>query len=447
MSGNVVQNRVVVTPRTLVAAGSGKLGKWTSLFVWDHRGALLSVRQAAERKVQSAILLDPDVAIYAARVSVWFRWLCWLMALAFLAYRPHFWYPDDQFFLLLHPPLIIGNALLHYRLRRGRAITWHWLMALSALDIAVITGAIVIGGSFDLFIYTLYYPALALFAVMFTSVWLSLLWTSAIATTYAAVSFAVGLDFGAGEEQGLLGRIVAMYTLVCLMSLIGRFDRRRRLEASKRELQLRQERIDLSQEIHDTASQTAYLIRQGLFRATQLADESNYELQAALKATTELSNASVWELRHSIDQGKVFEGETLGDVLSTHAKTFEAVSSIKVTMSQDGHEPALSTQTRARLFSIAHNALTNTLRHAQATQAAISLTFGDGRIHLSISDDGNGLPSDFDMSGRGIRGMRADAQLLGGSLRIDSSANGVGTKVSCTVPVVSPGERVSHARA
>ena len=51
----------------------------------------------------------------------------------------------------------------------------------------------------------------------------------------------------------------------------------------------------LSQTIHDTTAQTAYMIGLGIHRARNLADESNQELKAALDAILELATSAMWE--------------------------------------------------------------------------------------------------------------------------------------------------------
>ena len=84
------------------------------------------------------------------------------------------------------------NGLLHHRLRRNGTVTWRWLLFLSAMDVALITAAVIIGGEFHLFSYVAYYPALAFFAVVFTSLPLSLGWTTVVAIVYAGVSLTVG---------------------------------------------------------------------------------------------------------------------------------------------------------------------------------------------------------------------------------------------------------------
>ena len=272
------------------------------------------------RRVLRAVRADPDVMLYAARVSVWARWLGWLVAVFQLAYRPGLWYATDKEYLFLSVPLLAFNGFVHYRLRRDRAVTWRWLLFLSGMDIALITAAVIIGGDFHLFSYVTYYPALALFAVVFAFLWLSLAWATMAAAIYAVVSLAVGpgLDFDAGQEKALLARVVAMYAVVASVSLIARFERVRRQESAERERELLRERIELSQAIHDTAAQTAYMIGLGIRKAMRQAGGSNEELTATLAATASLSKAAIWELRRPIDEGHLFEGRELGRVLWSH---------------------------------------------------------------------------------------------------------------------------------
>ena len=375
---------------------------------------------------------DPDVVPYAARVSVWMRWFIWLVGVVELAYRPELWYATDKVYLLLVVALVAFNGALHYRLRTNRNVTWRWLMFLSAVDITLITAAVIIGGQFHLFTYVAYYPALALFGVVFTSLWLSLGWTTVVAVVYAGVSLTViGLDVEAGQEKALFARLMAMYGVVACVGLIARFERARRQEATARERELHRERIEMSQGIHDTAAQTAYVIGLGIHRAMKLAGESNRELTATLAATSELSKAAVWGLRGPIDQGHIFEGRELGRVLWSHTETFARVTAIPAEMVQTGTEAPLAAETRSLLFSIAHNALTNALRHARASRVEVRLDFEHDRIRLSVWDDGVGLPDDYAERGRGFRGMRADAERLGGVLIVETGGPGGGTTVAC----------------
>ena len=391
---------------------------------------------AIAKRFSPANCADPDVVPYAARVSVWARWLIALVSALEIAYRPDFWYPDGWGYVLLMVPLVALNGLVHFRLRTSRPVTWRWMLLLSAMDIALATSSISVGPGFDSYVFVAYYPALALFAVVFTSLWLSLAWTTLTAVAYALVSLTVGagLDVDAGDEKVLLGRLAAMYAMVLCVSLITRFERTRRQEAVDRERKVQQERIEFSQAIHDTTAQTAYMVSLGIHRARELVGKSDEELAAALDAASALSMSAMWEVSRPIDEGRIFEGRELGRVLWSHCATFERITGVPARMSQSGTEPLLATEVRARLFSIAHNALTNAFLHARPGRVETRLDFEADHIRLSVSDDGVGLPGDFAERGRGFDGMRADAERLGGALIVESGEAGGGTTIACVVP-------------
>ena len=203
---------------------------------------LKAAREVIQKWVTPGTLTDPDVVRYAARISVWGRWFVWLVGIFLLAYRPSFWYPEDIEFLSI--PVLLGmlNGLVHHRLLTNRPVTWRWVLFLSALEIALITVGIVIGGGFRSFIFLAYYPSLAVFAVVFSSHWLSLAWTTTAAIAYAVVCLRVGsgLDLDAGNEKVLRARLAMMYTMALGISLITRFERIRWQTSVTRARELRQ---------------------------------------------------------------------------------------------------------------------------------------------------------------------------------------------------------------
>ena len=391
---------------------------------------------AKQKWVTPGNLSDPDVILYAARVSVWGRWFVCVVGAFLLAYRPGFWYPEDVELLLIPVLLVILNGLVHHRLLTNRPVTWRWILVLSAAEIVIITAGVVVDGGYTSLIFLAYYPSLTVFAVVFSSLGLSLAWMTMAAVAYAIACLSVdsGLDLDAGNEKVLMARLAMMYTLVLGIGLITRFERTRWQTAMARERQLRQERIELSQAIHDTTAQTAYMIDLGINRIRKLTGESNEELVDALDATSELSRSAMWEVRGPIDAGHILEGRELGRVLWSHCATFERITGVHTGMSQSGTEPPLATETRSRLFSIVHNALTNAFLHARPGRVEIGLSFKADHIRLSVSDDGVGLPDDYAERGRGFDGMRTDAEQIGGTLIVESGEGVGGTTIACVVP-------------
>ena len=383
-----------------------------------------------------------DDLLYRVRISVWVRWFLLIAWLLQFNYRPNFAHSAYIPTTLLAVLVLVFNAYVHYRIQSNRTVTWHWALALSAMDVTMITAGLVVSGSgFQNSFFVLYYPGLAMFAVVFTSFRLSFAWATMLAAAYAAMSLLLepGVEFEIKEEKVLFTRIAVMYGIVAAVNLVSRFERIRRREAVEREQELQRERIELSQTIHDTVAQSAYMIGLGLETAKDLTanlqtDEDRDELAAKLEGTHELLKSTVWELRHPIEAGPIFDGRDLASVLQSHASTFTAITSINADVVQSGREPRLSPVTRGLLFSIAHNAMTNTFRHSDARTVTIALNFEDEKVRLSVSDDGVGLPDDYEERGHGFRNMRADAERMGGSLEVAPGEGGRGTTVICAVP-------------
>jgi signal transduction histidine kinase len=95
-------------------------------------------------------------------------------------------------------------------------------------------------------------------------------------------------------------------------------------------------------------------------------------------------------------------------------------------------ELSLSPAHIRHLLAITNEALSNVARHAQATQAQISVTTDAACIVLDVSDNGRGLPTDY-VLGYGLRNIQERARLLGGVALLSSQAN-KGTKVQVRVP-------------
>jgi signal transduction histidine kinase len=86
------------------------------------------------------------------------------------------------------------------------------------------------------------------------------------------------------------------------------------------------------------------------------------------------------------------------------------------------------------LYRIAQEAVTNAAQHGAAGQVSIALRFDAERGLLRIEDNGNGFnPATQQSKGLGLRIMHYRAQMMAGSLRIES-ARARGTVVSCWFP-------------
>lgn len=100
----------------------------------------------------------------------------------------------------------------------------------------------------------------------------------------------------------------------------------------------------------------------------------------------------------------------------------------------------LADETETHLFRIVQEALTNVARHANASRVTIFLRAENGKIRLTLSDNGRGLaqtPSND--PGMGLTGMRARARSAGGDCTITSTAGG-GVTIDVCAPIARTGQ-------
>ncbi len=106
----------------------------------------------------------------------------------------------------------------------------------------------------------------------------------------------------------------------------------------------------------------------------------------------------------------------------------------------EGTERSLPEEVQLWLFRIAQEALSNIRRHTEASRARIVMEFGDDKTVLIVRDNGKGfeLPErigDLASGGKlGLAGMQERAQLIGGSLTLQSEL-GKGTTIAVKVPI------------
>lgn len=157
--------------------------------------------------------------------------------------------------------------------------------------------------------------------------------------------------------------------------------------------------------------------------------------QSVIERTKELA-AVASELRPS-----VLDDLGLAAAIEWQAQQFQARTGIACDCDCSMESVELSTAQSMAVFRIFQEALTNVLRHAQATGVDIKINKEKNHFVLSVSDNGKGM-KDGKMSGTqtlGLLGMRERAHLIGGEVSI-TSAEGRGTVVTLRVPI--PGREI-----
>jgi signal transduction histidine kinase len=109
-----------------------------------------------------------------------------------------------------------------------------------------------------------------------------------------------------------------------------------------------------------------------------------------------------------------------------------------VTVSVHGQTARMANDVELALYRIAQEAITNARKHSAARDIRVHLDVQPDSAVLSVTDNGQGFPPrrirPAAGHGEGVPGMRERAELLGGTLQIES-APGKGTQVLATLPL------------
>ncbi len=253
---------------------------------------------------------------------------------------------------------------------------------------------------------------------------------------------------------------MAVATVLGYQALYRESERRRRLieelistraelAAAERHAGTLAERERLAREIHDTLAQGLSSI-QLLLRAAQRALPEHAPAAGHIERARRAAQDNLAEARRFVRALTPPDLERQGSLAAALRRLSEQSTSVdgpSVHCTVSGTPVPLPTPYEVALLRIAQSALANTVRHAAAGRAEITLTFMDDSVTLDVVDDGTGFapppggPSpglSADGGGFGLPAMRARAESLGGTFAVESSP-GQGTAVAVTLPLPSPG--------
>jgi signal transduction histidine kinase len=202
---------------------------------------------------------------------------------------------------------------------------------------------------------------------------------------------------------------------------------RRVVEAQERE------RRRLAIELHDETGQSLAAVLMGLRRLEESGDP------AAVKATVEELRATVvnavQELRALAVElrPKALDDFGLAAALERLVDTYSRRTGLTVDSHLGGLESRLPEPVESALYRIAQEALTNIAKHAGASTVSVVTRRDGARLTMIVEDNGTGFEASTPGEGLGLVSMRERAELLGGSLQVESSA-GHGTTLVVEVP-------------
>ena len=195
-------------------------------------------------------------------------------------------------------------------------------------------------------------------------------------------------------------------------------------------------RRELARELHDEVGQELTALRMLLDTGAGRVGPGGAEtVRQAAERVTELLRR-VRDLSFSLRPPMLDDLGLVAAVL-WNAERFCDATGVRVEFRQVGADRRFAPSVEVAAYRIVQEALTNVARHAGTTEARVRLWVRGGTLFVEVADGGRGFDAETlgeRTSSAGIAGMRERAELLGGTVTIES-APGNGTVVSATLPV------------
>jgi two-component system sensor histidine kinase UhpB len=213
-----------------------------------------------------------------------------------------------------------------------------------------------------------------------------------------------------------------------------------------------EERRRIARELHDDTGQTLTLL---LVRLKLLENSAtSQERQAEIEELRLLVSAAIDRVRRMALDLRPPALDHLGLAASLRSLVRQLKETTHLAISLELPEGAitLSPERAIAVYRIVQEALTNILKHGNATKVQVKLARQDGRLSICVEDDGRGFDlralehtrrPETDGRGLGLFGMEERAHLLGGRFQIESQP-GHGTRVQVMVPLEEAGEQAAN---
>ncbi|MFF0922695.1 sensor histidine kinase [Rhizobium leguminosarum] len=235
---------------------------------------------------------------------------------------------------------------------------------------------------------------------------------------------AYNLDRQAAENQALLGDLERQRSE--LAALVAQL-----IQAQE------QERQRVALDLHDGSAQLAAGLS---YRLQDLAARMGeaHVLKPEIDQLAALARHSVADLRAAIADLRPPELDDLGVAAALRTR-LDAIDDLEVIADLDAAADRWPTSTGIIFYRVAQEAITNVIKHAEASRLVVRLfEDGKGEAHLEVIDDGKGIGEVRHPQMRGgqlgIVGMRERLALLGGRIEIEAGSSG-GTHVRAAAPL------------
>jgi len=208
--------------------------------------------------------------------------------------------------------------------------------------------------------------------------------------------------------------------------------------ATTEQLAISRERNRLARELHDTLAHSLAAVSVQLEGVLALWEHNTEAARAMLASALQNARTGLIEARRALKalRASPLEDDGLVVALGNLARSAAARANLQLNLESPPDGLALRADQEQFLYRVAQEAISNVVRHAHATELRVILERNNGRLALTIADNGQGFEqASADSSGHfGLKGMHERVEMAGGWLTVES-ARQRGTTVRAAIHV------------
>jgi signal transduction histidine kinase len=241
---------------------------------------------------------------------------------------------------------------------------------------------------------------------------------TAVAVTTSVVTVSV---HGDSWDLALARTLEVVFAAILGLVIAEGRARRARETAMLAQIAAADERVRIARELHDVVAHhlSVMVVQANLASETVTPDQPAFAPTHAIVAEGREALGDMRRVLGVLHTQDGAEGHAPQPGLAAVDELIERVrgAGLKVTLSTEGEPPAISSGLDLTAYRIIQEALTNTLRHAHASEARVSIRYSRQSIGVEIADNGVGPGNNGSTgTGHGLDGMRERAALFGGKL-------------------------------
>ncbi len=240
--------------------------------------------------------------------------------------------------------------------------------------------------------------------------------------------------------------LISLFVFLLVNALVSEYRSRKKLGLVNQQLReyalliedraMLQERNRIAREIHDSLGHSLTAQNIQLANALLYLRSDLDRTETFLAEAKKLSSHALQDVRHSVAtlRSDPLQGKSLSLAIAELVAAVQYRTEIIYHCETDIPERLLSNEITSTVYRIVQEALTNTIKHSQATEVKVSLQLVANELEVKVKDNGIGFNPKENTTGFGLQGMRERTTALRGKFNL-VSIPGKGCQITATIPL------------